>query len=87
MPKNRSQLLLSNGSGRRYATIRETAVYMRLNERTVRVMIEDGRLRAYRMGPRIVRLDLNEIDAAMTPRTGDMPPVDTASAARAQAQT
>jgi excisionase family DNA binding protein len=67
VPKNKSQLLLNsvNGSGRRYATIRETAAHIRVGERTVRLMIEDGRLRAYRLGPRIVRLDLNEVDAAM----------------------
>jgi excisionase family DNA binding protein len=67
LPKNKSQLLPNsvNGSGRRYATIKETAAYMRINERTVRLMIDDGRLRAYRFGPRIVRLNLDEIDDVM----------------------
>ena len=34
-------------------------------------MIEDGRFRAYRNGPRMVRLDLNEVDVAMTSHGGD----------------
>lgn len=52
-------------TGRRYATIAEAADYMRIGQRTVRLMIEDGRLHAYRFGPRIVRLNLDEVDAAM----------------------
>jgi len=33
-------------------------------------MVADGRLTAYRAGTRLVRLDLNEIDAAMQPFGG-----------------
>ena len=33
-------------------------------------MIADGRLTGYRSGGRLVRLDLNEIDAAMQPFGG-----------------
>jgi excisionase family DNA binding protein len=55
---------------RRYVTINETADYLGVTERTVRQMIVDGRLVGYRMGNRFIRLDLDEIDAAMQPFGG-----------------
>jgi excisionase family DNA binding protein len=71
MPKNtareRLESVNGNGNGRRWATVKETATYLRLNERTVRLMVEDGRLTQYYLGPRVVRIDLNEVDAAMRP--------------------
>jgi len=33
-------------------------------------MVDDRRLTAYRNGRRLVRLDLDEVDAAMTPTQG-----------------
>jgi excisionase family DNA binding protein len=50
---------------RRYATIRQAAEYLAVNERTVRDMIADGRITGYRNGPRLIRVDLNDIDANM----------------------
>ncbi|MDA2891267.1 excisionase family DNA-binding protein [Mycolicibacterium sp. BiH015] len=55
---------------RRWASIPEVAGHIGTSQRTVRRMIADGRLRAYQCGPRILRLDLNEIDAAMKPFGG-----------------
>ncbi len=55
---------------RRYVSINETAAYLGVTERTVRQMITDGRLVGYRMGNRFIRLDLDEIDAAMRPFGG-----------------
>jgi excisionase family DNA binding protein len=55
---------------RRYCTINEAADYLGVTERTVRQMITDGRLVGYRMGARFIRLDLDEIDAAMRPFGG-----------------
>ena len=71
MPKNKSQLRLSavNG-GRRYAKPTEAAAYLGVTTRTIRQMIADGRLVGYRSGTRLVRVDLNEIDAAMVPFGG-----------------
>ncbi|AFC55002.1 excisionase family DNA-binding protein [Mycobacterium paraintracellulare] len=57
-------------SRRRYVKIAEAARYLQVTDRTVRQMIADGRLTAYRAGQRLVRLDLNEIDAAMKPFGG-----------------
>lgn len=55
---------------RRYVKISEAADYLQVTERTVRQMIADGRLIGYRSGKRLIRLDLNEIDAAMRPFGG-----------------
>ena len=50
---------------RRYASVLEAADYLGVNPATVRVMLADGRLTRYQLGERIVRVDLNEIDAKM----------------------
>lgn len=55
---------------RRYVKISVAAEYLQVTERTVRQMISDGRLTGYRNGKRLVRVDLNEIDAAMQPFGG-----------------
>jgi excisionase family DNA binding protein len=53
---------------RRWASLTETANYLGVSLRTVRTMITDGRLTAYRgLGKRVIRIDLNEVDAAMRP--------------------
>ncbi len=57
-------------STRRYAKIAEAADYLNVTDRTIRQMIADGRLTGYRNGNRLVRVDLNEIDAAMQPFGG-----------------
>ena len=54
----------------RYVTIQQTAEYLGVTTRTVRLMIADGRLRAYRSGNRLVRLRISDIDAAMQPYGG-----------------
>ena len=59
-----------SGMRRRYVRIAEAADYLQVTDRTVRQMIADGRLTGYRSGQRLVRLDLNEIDAAMRPFGG-----------------
>jgi excisionase family DNA binding protein len=54
----------------RYVTIGVAAEYLGVTDRTVYHMINDGRLTGYRSGSRIVRVDLDEIDAAMVPFGG-----------------
>lgn len=70
MPKNVSRERLSsvNGGGRRWASYKQTAAYLGVNVRTLRVMVDDGRLTQYSLGPRVVRFDLDEVDAAFTPK-------------------
>ncbi|GAB7144417.1 excisionase family DNA-binding protein [Mycobacterium riyadhense] len=55
---------------RRYATQQQAADYLGVTDRTIRQMIADGRITGYRSGTRLVRVDLNEIDAAMRPFGG-----------------
>lgn len=48
---------------RRLASTAETALYAGLSVRTLRRWVAEGRLTAYRFGPRALRYDLDEIDA------------------------
>lgn len=69
MPNNKSvsRLNMVNGKpvGRRYAKITDAADYLAVNPITIRAMINDGRINGYRSGTRLIRVDLNEIDALM----------------------
>lgn len=68
MPKKSvARLNMVNGKpvGRRYAKIVDAAAYLDVNPITVRQMVSDGKIHAYRSGPRILRVDLNELDALM----------------------
>jgi excisionase family DNA binding protein len=62
-----ARLNMVNGkpAGRRYAKIHDAAEYLAVSHITIRQMIRDGRIHAYRSGTRLVRVDLNEIDALM----------------------
>ncbi|EUA09266.1 putative dNA binding domain protein [Mycobacterium kansasii 732] len=44
--------------------------HLLIRETRPRQMIADGRLTGYRAGARLIRLDLNEVDAAMQPFGG-----------------
>jgi excisionase family DNA binding protein len=55
---------------RRYVKLTEAAEYLGVTGRTIRQMIADGRLTGYRSGTRLVRVDLDELDAAMEPFGG-----------------
>jgi excisionase family DNA binding protein len=68
MPKQRSTFITRNGTI--YITQQEAADHLGVTDRTIRQMIADGRLRAYRLGPRVVRLRLDEIEAALQPFGG-----------------
>lgn len=48
---------------RRRASIAEAANYVNVSTRTIRRRIADGSIGAYRFGPRVIRVDLDEIDA------------------------
>jgi excisionase family DNA binding protein len=51
--------------GRRYAKVNDAAEYIDVNPMTIRNMIADGKIHAYRIGSHLIRVDLNEIDAVM----------------------
>jgi len=48
---------------RRMATIATAAEQVPCSERTIRRYIADGRLKGYRVGPRMIRIDLDELDS------------------------
>jgi excisionase family DNA binding protein len=48
-------------------TIAEAAERLRVNPRTVRRRVADGHLTAYRVGPSLIRLDSDEVDALLRP--------------------
>lgn len=54
-------------SHRRLVTIGQAAAYASVNPRTIRRRISDGSLTGYRLGPRIIRINLNELDDILTP--------------------
>jgi excisionase family DNA binding protein len=54
-----------NSAPRRWASIPAAAEYLGVCIRTIRQMIQDGKIRRYGSSSRLVRVDLNEIDAAM----------------------
>ena len=64
MPAQRNEI------DRVYLSVGEAAEYLKVTDRTIRSMISDGRLRAYRSGKKIVRLRIDEIDGALTPFGG-----------------
>ena len=48
-------------------SIKAVAAYLGVTPRTVYTMIADGRLRAYKLGDRLIRFRRDEVDAALTP--------------------
>jgi excisionase family DNA binding protein len=50
---------------RRWASYKDLKAYAGISEWTARRMAERGELRLYRVGPRLVRFDLNEVDALL----------------------
>ncbi|KZS75732.1 DNA-binding protein [Mycobacterium kansasii] len=54
----------------KYISIQQAAEYLGVTDRCIRMMIADGRLTGYRSGRRLVRLRVDEIDAAMKPFGG-----------------
>ncbi|WCS20121.1 helix-turn-helix domain-containing protein [Mycobacterium marinum] len=58
---------------RRWASLKQAAEYLGLKEdRTIRGHIAAGLYPAYRLNERVVRVDLNDIDAVMRPIGGDV---------------
>jgi excisionase family DNA binding protein len=48
------------------ATVAEAAQYISVNPKTVRRWINQGRLTGYAAGPRLIRVDLDEVDAMLS---------------------
>ncbi len=52
---------------RRYVPLQDGAAYAGVAVKTLRRWIARGDLTGYRAGPRLIRVDLNEIDAMLRP--------------------
>lgn len=50
-------------------TIAQTAQYLGVNPATIRRLIASGRLKAYRYGPRIIRIDQADVHKLRRPVT------------------
>lgn len=53
--------------GQRYCTVAQAAEYIGSSEKFIRSLIARGDLTGYRVGARQIRLEVRELDAAMTP--------------------
>jgi len=56
-----------NSTADRFVSIAEAAEYLGVSVRTVRNLLYENRIRGHKLGPRIVRIRLSDIDAALTP--------------------
>jgi excisionase family DNA binding protein len=56
----------------RLASLVAAAEYLDVNPRTIRRMIAAGRLRAYRVGTQLLKVDMRQVEAAAVP----VPPED-----------
>lgn len=52
---------------RRLVGINQASEYADVNPKTIRRWIAAGHVPAYRMGPRLLKVDLNELDAMLRP--------------------
>jgi len=57
-------------NSRRWASIAQTADYLGLSDKTIRNWIAAGTIRAYRAGSKVIRIDLDELDAMLKPVGG-----------------
>jgi excisionase family DNA binding protein len=51
----------------RYAPVKQAAADSGISYRTLMYWIKQGRIQAYRFGPRLLQVDLNELDALRVP--------------------
>jgi excisionase family DNA binding protein len=51
----------------RLTSVENAAHYADVGTRTIRRWIANGRLRAYRVGPRLVKIDLDDVDKLAVP--------------------
>ena len=57
--------------GRRWGTKADVAQYLDVSTKTVDRLTARGLITAYPLGPRLLRYDLNEIDAKLAQATND----------------
>jgi excisionase family DNA binding protein len=52
---------------RRFGSLDEAALHAHVCTRTIRRRIADGSITGYRFGPRLIRVDLDEVESLLTP--------------------
>lgn len=52
---------------RRWASLPDAAEYIQVSQKTLRRMIAQGSITGYRINSRLIRLDLDELDALLSP--------------------
>lgn len=52
---------------KRYSAIPQAATIYDVHDQTIRRWISEGRITGYRFGPRMLRVDLDELDAMLRP--------------------
>ena len=57
----------NQAQSRRWAAQAEAAAYLDITPKTLRRMVAEGKVTGYRMGPRLIRFDLDELDSLMQP--------------------
>ena len=62
-----ASLITPNKAIRRLESIPNAAEYVGVSSKTIRRWISAGALTGYRMGPRLIRVDLVEVDAMLRP--------------------
>ncbi len=58
---------MRSSTPRRYATLDAAAERLGVSRKTIRRRISDGSLTGYRIGGRLLRVDLDEVDALVRP--------------------
>lgn len=54
-------------SQRRYGSVQQAADLIGVSGKTIRRRIADGTISAYKFGPRLLRVDLDQVERALTP--------------------
>lgn len=62
-PVRQAQVNGNPRPARRYASVRAAADLYDVDEKTVRRWISSGLITGYKVGPQLVRVDLNEVEA------------------------
>jgi len=58
---------MSDGRSRRLKSLSDAAEYGGCSTKTIRRLIASGRLTGYRLGPKLIRVDLDELEALLKP--------------------
>lgn len=66
-PKEKLAVTATLAPRRSLVSIAKAADYADVHPMTMRRWISAGRIKAYRLGPRSLRVDLNELDAMLRP--------------------